>query len=132
VASERGSRKLDEGELLRFLAESVWFPTVLLPGGCVRWEEVDYSTATAVLRDRDREVSTTFHFNDKDEIERASTQRYRLVEGGYKLVSWTGYYGDYRRMGGILLPTEARVVWNLPDGDFEYWRGRLMGIEYEP
>ena len=40
VADLRGTRDIAEGELIRFLAETAWYPTALLPGQGVRWDAV--------------------------------------------------------------------------------------------
>ena len=39
VADADPSPALDAGELQRYLAEAVWYPTALLPGAGVRWED---------------------------------------------------------------------------------------------
>jgi len=131
VADESGAKELDTGELIRYLAETVWFPTALLPGQFLKWKAIDNNTAMAILKDGDNEVSLKFYFNDEDEIIRGTSQRYRLVNGTYQLVTWTGYYSDYQKRNGILIPLEAKVEWNLPQGSFEYWKGRVVDIKYK-
>jgi hypothetical protein len=45
VADMRGTRDVDEGELMRFFAEAAWYPTALLPSQGVRWEAKDDRSA---------------------------------------------------------------------------------------
>ncbi len=47
----RSTGDVAEGELMRFLAEAVWYPTALLPSQGVRWEPVDERSARATLID---------------------------------------------------------------------------------
>ena len=132
VADEKGAKELDTGELIRYLAEAVWFPTALLPDKFLQWEAIDNNTAIALLKDGAHEVSLKFYFNNEDEIIKTTSQRYRLVNSTYQLVPWTGYYSNYQRRNGILIPLEAKVEWNLPQGSFEYWKGRVVDIKYKP
>ncbi len=66
----------DESELLRYLAETVWFPTSLLPGGPAVWSPIDDNSATLTLTDNGLTVSCQMHFNEKGEIVRYQAQRY--------------------------------------------------------
>lgn len=34
-------------------------------------------------------------------------------------------------LGGVRVPTTAEVGWDLPEGRFVYFRGRLTGLELE-
>jgi len=131
VANASGAKELDTGELVRYLAESVWFPTALLPSQSTKWEAIDDNTAIAILKDGNNEVSLKFYFNNEDEITEVTSKRYRLVNGVYKLVSWTGYFSNYQRRNGILIPLEGKVEWNLHQGSFAYWKGRVVDIKYK-
>lgn len=131
VADESGTGQMAAAELVRYLAEAVWFPTALLPGPFLKWEAIDDHTARARLHDGHTEVHLTFYFNEKDEIEKATTSRAYQVKGRFQTAPWTGYYRDYRKRNGILIPLRAKVVWTLPAGDFEYWQGQITDIRYE-
>jgi len=121
--------RMDEGELVRYLAEAVWYPTALLPGEGVEWEAVDDRTARATLEHAGNEASVTFHFDGRDLVSRVTTERYRQEDDAY--APWTGYFRAYEDRNGILVPTDAEVEWNLPDGDLPYWAASLVRIEYE-
>ena len=60
---------LAQGELLRFLAEAPWYPTLLLPGPNLRWEPVDDRAARVTLRDGATVVTMTFRFGDDEKME---------------------------------------------------------------
>ncbi|WMT09577.1 hypothetical protein NP511_08060 [Natrinema thermotolerans] len=64
--SATSSPELEEAELMRYLAEAVWYPTALLPAAGIEWESIDDSTAKATVEDgeyqppfRSRSTKTT-------------------------------------------------------------------------
>lgn len=123
--------ELDEGELLRYLAEAVWYPTALLPSKGVEWEAVDERTATATLEYGGATATLTFHFSEDDEVSKVhAEQRPRRVDDGYEPTPWTGRWQDYKTRNGMRIPTAGEVIWHLPDGDMEAWRGRVTDISY--
>ncbi len=134
IPLDRGepSQELNEAELVRYLAEAVWYPTALLPSEGVQWEPIDDRTARATIDHGDVSASLTFSFNEDDEVTRVYTEeRYRRVEGGFEPTPWSGYWHNYRRRNGIGIPMEGEVVWHLPDGDLEAWQGQLTEIHYD-
>jgi hypothetical protein len=132
VAEIRGTPEIARGELMRFLAESAWYPTVLLPGGGVEWTAIDDHSAAATLSDGEISVTMVFHFNEDDLIERvAAESRVRVVGGSSELAPWEGRFFGYERRDGMLVPLDGDVAWLLPEGRKPYWRGRIEKIEYE-
>jgi len=130
VAEAKDAKELDTAELIRFLGESIWFPTALLPGKNLQWQAIDDHSAVAFLKDMGNKVKVVFHFNDVNEIYKVTTERYRSVGDSFQLTKWTGYFSNYKKMNGILIPTKARVEWNLPEGAFEYWKGEITEIKF--
>lgn len=133
VAEFDPSPNLDEGELVRYLVEAVWFPTALVSGEGVKWEAIDDDSARAMLEHDGTTVSAVFHFNDRDEVKRVVAERPRKTENGeFEQATWTGHLSEYRRKDGLLVPTEGEVEWNLPDGDLPYWRATITDATYRP
>ncbi len=132
VADRRGAGDIAEGELMRFLAEAAWYPTVLLPSQGVRWEAMDARTARATLADEATVVTLVFTFHDFGGIETVKAEaRGRTV--GTKIVPtpWQGRFWNYQERGGMRVPLEGEVSWVFPEGPKPYWRGRLTEIDYE-
>ncbi|MFC4542474.1 DUF6544 family protein [Halosolutus amylolyticus] len=125
------SPELEEAELMRYLAEAVWYPTAFLPAAGVEWESIDDSTAKATVEDGHVSASLTFSFNEDDEVTRVHADRYRRVDDGYELTTWSGYWRNYETRNGVRVPTEGEVVWHLPDGDMHAWQGRVTDIQYD-
>lgn len=126
VADADPGPALDEGELSRYLAEAVWLPTALLPAAGVDWTPFDEHSAEATLSHAGTTVSLGFAFDEDGLVERVhAADRPRDVAGTYEPTPWTGTFGDYREVDGVLVPTAGEVAWELPDGDLPYWRADL-------
>jgi hypothetical protein len=132
VIDEHDKVELHAGALQRYLAEAVWLPTALLPDNGVKWSAIDSNRALATLSDSDTTVSLEFHFNDTGEITSVFTPgRYREVKGRYELTPWAGHFRHYEERGGMLIPVEGEVEWQMQGGNFTYWKGRIVDAEYK-
>lgn len=132
VAGLRGGGAIAEGQLLRFLAESPWYPMALLPGGAVEWSGVDYRSARATLRHGTLRVSMVFTFAEDDSVMAVRAEaRGRMSGGRLEPAPWTGRFWNYAYRNGAWVPLEGEVSWVLPSGPQPYWRGRIAEIRYE-
>ncbi|MBN2886111.1 MAG: hypothetical protein JXM75_05315 [Chromatiaceae bacterium] len=126
------SERLTEAQRLRFLAESVWYPTRLLPSQGVRWEAMDEESARATLVDGEAQTSLVFSFDANGLVRGVRAEaRARLV--GKQLVEtpWEGRFWEYRQHGGMMIPVQAESAWienarRIPD-----WQGRITEIMYK-
>ena len=124
VIDSHDRSKLASGALHRYLAEAVWFPSVLR--SAVSWQAIDGRTARATLTDGGISVWLDFHFGSRGEIVSASTPgRYRDVDGIEVLTPWKCQYADYRCVNGELIPMSGEAAWCLPHGTFPYCRIRI-------
>lgn len=131
VAEWPQTPELAYGELMRFLAEAVWYPTALLPGPFVKWEETGGSCAKATLADGGTVVSLVFHFCPDGLVERVRAEsRPRTVGDRTVDMPWEGRFRVWERHGDILVPTRGEVAWITPEGPHPYWRGEIERIEY--
>jgi uncharacterized protein DUF6920 len=132
VADLRGGGEIARGELLRFLAESAWYPTALLPGQGVRWETVDDRSARATLADGAVSVTLLFHFQEDGPIDAIHAEaRGRTVGSQVVPTPWQGRFWGYAWRGGMRVPSDGEVAWLLPEGPRPYWRGRIARIDYD-
>ena len=117
------------GELLRFFAEALWYPTSLLPSQGVRWEAINDNSARATLTDGATTASVVFQFNAEGAI---STMR---AEARYRdkltAMPWCGQFWEYSVRDGMLIPLEGEVGWEYPEGTRLYFKGRITEIDYE-
>lgn len=131
VADLRGTRALAEGELMRFLAEAVWYPTALLPSQGVCWDAVDARSARATLVDGAVSAALVFAFDDSGMISTVQAEaRGRSVGREIVPTPWHGRFWNYQARGGLQVPLEGEVAWLLPQGARPYWRGHIVDIDY--
>jgi uncharacterized protein DUF6544 len=130
VAQARG-QQTDHSELLRFLAEMVWFPTAFV-SDYVTWRSSGDRCADATITWGKTSASATFWFDDDDRVIRVDAMRYRIVAGGYALDSWSTPLRGHRLIDGLLVPLQGRALWKLPTGDFEYFDGEITELAYQP
>ncbi len=130
--ADNNNEKLAQGALLRFLAESAWLPTALLPRENLRWEPIDENRSRAVLTDFGIMVSLEFTFGERGEITGIfSPGRFYEINGEYEPFPWAGRFWNYEQRSGMMVPIEGEVEWHLPKGKKPYWRGRIVEAEYE-
>jgi hypothetical protein len=131
LAKAGGSDDMSEGQLMRFFAETAWYPTALLPSQGVGWEPVDDRSSRATLTDAGRTVTLLFTFNDAALIESVRAEaRGRTVAGRIVPTPWQGRFWDYAERDGMQVPLEGEVAWLTPAGARPYWRGRITEITF--
>ncbi|MBK8568173.1 MAG: hypothetical protein IPN76_33920 [Saprospiraceae bacterium] len=127
VADSKGG-SFDEGELQRWLAESVWFPTNLLPSQWLSWSAIDPQTAKLSFNYKNVSFFFTVLFNEIGEIVQMETQRF-MSEG--KREAWLCQFSEYHNRNGVVIPILGKVTWLLEKGDFCYARFRVKTIKYD-
>lgn len=137
VMSLPPSAELDEGELLRFLAEATWYPMALVPyegpdGAGLTWEAIDERSARVTLRDGAATATLTFFFGEDDLVARVRCEgRGRATKDGVVLTPWEGRVWNYTNLQGVLVPLDGEVAWDIPGvGRAPYWRGHVARIEF--
>lgn len=132
LARVEGTPEIAAGALHRYLAEAAWLPTALLPSAGVVWTPLDATSARASLAAGATSVWLDVHFGGDGLIHRVFTpERAREVGGRAVPTPWQGRFGDYGEIEGMRVPLRGEVAWLLPDGPQAYWRGQIVGIEYE-
>lgn len=124
--------KLDAGALQRYLAESAWLPTALLPSENLHWTAIDENRASATLTDGKTTVSLEFRFNDAGELTEAFTPaRFYGTNGEYETFPWLCRLWSYEERGGMMIPIEGEAEWQMPEGAAPYFKGRIIEAQYD-
>ena len=109
LAGQQGGADIARGELMRYLAEAVWYPTALLPGQGVQWTAVDAQSALATLTDGALTVALTFHFDAQGWVQRiTSDARSAMVDGTLVPMPWEAVVSDYQLRDGMWVPCRPR------------------------
>jgi hypothetical protein len=92
IVDIHGKQQYNESELLRWLGESVWFPTNLLPSENLRWTGIDTLSARLTLNYKGLSLFYNISFNYKGEIIQMETKRYM---GEKRVETWIITPGKY-------------------------------------
>lgn len=128
VVNARG-KEIDQGTMLRYLGETVWFPAAAL-SNYIRWESIDSNSARATMSYGGVTASAVFKFNEKGEVISFVCKRYMTVDGQYILESYSVHLRGYKQLNGIRIPTKGEAVWNLKTGDFSVYQFEITEVEY--
>ncbi len=126
IVNSKGAT-IDQAELLRWLGESVWMPTNLLPDENKEWIPIDENTAKITFYWNGQSVYYNVHFNDAGQITKLETERYMEKD---RLEKWVGHVGDYHEVDGVKVPGSIKATWLLDKGDHNYARFKVTAFEY--
>jgi hypothetical protein len=122
--------QMDQGTMLRYLAEICWFPTAALSPN-LSWTPVDSLTAQATLTDGDRSVSGIFRFNEAGDAVGFEADRYMDRPDGATLERWMITMEEVKDLSGFRIPVRSSVTWKLKEGDHTWFRLEVESIEYQ-
>jgi hypothetical protein len=128
VVDDKGP-EMDQGSMMRYLSEMIWFPTAFLDDK-ISFEPIDDESARLTLTDGGKSVSATMYFDEEGKVTDFVAKRYRTVEGGYDLETWSAPVYEYGELAGLKLPLRGGAVWKLPEGDLKYADITITHLEY--
>lgn len=117
----------DQGELLRWLGESVLYPTNFLPSERLQWSPIDSRAAKLTYNYNGLSLFFKITFNEIGEITEMETKRY-MDENN--LETWVIKATTYKQLNNVLIPTAFDVIWRLDKGDFSYAKFIITEVEY--
>jgi len=125
IVKENGT-EINQAELLRWLGESVWMPTNLLPAENKTWEAIDENSARLNFTYKDLNVYYIVTFDETGRITCLETERY--LED--KLTGWKGEVSNYTMHDGMMVPEDIEASWMLEDGKYTYARFHVEEFEF--
>jgi hypothetical protein len=121
--------EMDQGAMLRYLNEMMWFPTALL-GDNIAWQEMDDESAGVTFTDQGRRVTATLMIDGAGRLVNFVTRRYRENKGGFTLDIWETPMLEHGMLAGLNMPIRGQAVWKLPNGDLPYADLKLTEVQY--
>jgi len=128
VVDEKGSPKLDQISLRRWLLESPAYPMALLPGGAVRWETVDDNHARAVVEAYGQTASLIATFRKDGSLERFDAEEDGDLTTPYHGSGEHTWRGDYRLVDGVMIPMQFVLARAAGGEILPFWSGRIRQI----
>jgi len=117
----------NQGELLRWLGESVLYPTNFLPGNRLEWLPIDSNTAKLVFKYKGLSLDFKITFNAIGEITEMETKRFMDAT---EEETWIIKASNYKEFNKVNIPTTFDVLWRLDKGDFSYAKFHITEAEY--
>lgn len=130
VADAKGT-ETDQGTMLRYLAEIVWFPSAAL-NDYIQWEQIDSTTAKATMTYGGITASGLFKFDANGDVISFEAKRYYDRKGGASLEDWFIQIepNSYKEFAGVRIPARSAVTWKLKEGDFTWYKLEIADIHY--
>ncbi|MFB6290267.1 MAG: DUF6544 family protein [Candidatus Bipolaricaulia bacterium] len=128
IADAKGD-KIDQGTLVRYLNEVMWFPTAYL-SDYISWESIDSNSARAIMTDHGTTVSAVLHFDKSGRLVNFVAERYYMAGGETSLETWSTPIEEYGERNGLRIPIKGKGVWKLDSGDFTYIELEVTELEY--
>lgn len=128
IANSKGP-KTDEGTMIRYLAETCWFPSAAL-SGYIKWEAIDERTAKATMHYGGTAASGIFYFTRNGDLEKFEADRYYINKNQSSLEKWQVTCIDYKTFDGIRIPVKCNVTWKLREGDFTWLELEITDIQF--
>ncbi len=128
VVDETGS-EMDQGALMRWLNETVWFPQVWATD-LISWEPIDDTSAMGSVTVGGLTVSAEFRFDGEGRFVDFRADRYRATDRGFELDRWATPISAHASFGGFEVPSAGRAVWLLDSGELEYIRLQITDLHY--
>lgn len=119
--------RYNRGELLRWLGESVCFPTNLLPSNALAWFPIDDYSARLEYNYQGMVLNYIVFFNDAHEISQMHAMR-NMGDGPRQ--KWVTKLSKYQQLNGVLVPTALEAGWQLKEGYFPYAKFTISQIDY--
>lgn len=120
----------DQGSLLRYLGEMCWFPAASIRP-YISWKEIDENSAEATITQNGIQCSGIFRFTRDGDIISFEANRYMQQDGNTSLQKWYIPIKEWKTISGVRIPVRGDVIWELPGGDFNYFRWEITGISYQ-
>ncbi len=129
VLNASDNTKINSGAMLRYLAETCWFPSAAI-NNYLSWESINSSTAKATFTYKNQSVSGIFSFNDKGDFIEFETERYYGGGRNSSLEKWQITVEAYKIFNDIKIPYKSKVTWKLKEGNYNWLNLEVVAIDY--
>lgn len=125
VANKKGGG-LNQGDLLRFLGETQWFPAAAL-APYIKWDPVDANSARATMSYAGVTASMTFRFDPDGRPTECTAARYNDARGQNE--TWVNTNNSEEDFGEWRVSAAGEARWDYTTGPYAYIRWQITNIE---
>ncbi|HEX8926903.1 MAG TPA: DUF6544 family protein [Terriglobales bacterium] len=121
--------EVDAGELMRWLASTVWCPTVWT-ADFLLWDPIDERSARVTMNYAGQSVSLEFRTGDDGLVRDIKGRRYKAEGRGFVEHDWAGHALNYIEIDGLRVPTVIEAAWVESGEEFVYYRGEVTSLHF--
>ncbi|OCX53879.1 hypothetical protein BEL04_06225 [Mucilaginibacter sp. PPCGB 2223] len=127
--SKAAGPEMDKAELVTILAETMLVPAYALQY-YISWEVVDDLCIKGTITHNHITASGLFHFDETGYPVCFETEDryYTAKNGSYRQYKWKAYL----KYSGKKHAQQFSAVWQMPGGDYEYFKGEIAKVSYVP
>ncbi|MGV8952220.1 MAG: DUF6544 family protein [Cypionkella sp.] len=114
------------GEAMRFLAELPWNPDAILNAHALQWLVIDDRALLVSMDTAGGSAQVKLRLDAAGDIVQISAEGRPRAD--HDPARWVGRFARYAQVGAYRFPRHGEVAWDLPDGEFIYWRGDILSI----
>jgi hypothetical protein len=129
IFDAKDHESLDQGAMMRYLNEVMWFPTAYFSKKFT-WQAIDDGSVQVTYTDFGMSISTRLFIDDEGKLTNFIGKRYRELNGEYFLDKWSTPITGYGEFNGLRLPKHGNGTWLLPEGDLTYIKLDLQELNY--
>lgn len=128
IANSSG-KEIDQGTMIRFMAEIIWFPHAAV-SNYLKWAEIDSYHARISMNYNGVTASGIYTFNNDGMPIGFEAERYRELEGKFSIETWSVATRSYGIFNEIRVANTSEVTWKLKAGDFNWLTLTIIDIDY--
>jgi hypothetical protein len=118
TVADAGGEEMDQGSMMRYLSELMWFPSALLEDN-ISFRAIDATSARVTLTDQGKTATATLFFDSAGRLTNFVARRYAIAGKSRDLRTWSAPVSSYGEFEGLKLPVRVKAVWKLTEGDRE-------------
>lgn len=130
VVDARGD-KMNQAETVTLLNDMCFIAPATLIDSRIKWEVIDDTTVSTIFKNGSICVSALLCFNTEGELVNfISNDRYDTDGKRYDSYLWATPVANYRMINGYFLPSQAKLIYQKPEGDFTYGELEYKSVKY--
>jgi Family of unknown function (DUF6920) len=123
---------MKDSSLFRYLTRTPLFPMILGSSPFIHWENVDDSTAKAIIKDKGTSVEAIARFDSKGKIESFESCQKTIPETGHTVPGhFASRFSSYADVGGCQIPMRITSEIILPEGEYVCAEYAITLVEFD-
>jgi len=122
--------EIDKSSLVRYLIESVYYPTVWKDTSLIKWKEIDSLNVKAFIKFGVNHASAVFHFDNEGYIKSVSSNdKYLNARGILESIPFTQFYSEYREYDNLIIPSKITMEWDFDGNKFTFGKFSITSFD---